>query len=87
MLDDALVAAETAKAGEAAARSGSRLECETSRVLRERAQLLEKSARLESKALQSQWHQVRLRQPSGLRSRLCGRSFAEACLNRCGARR
>ena len=59
MLDDALVAAELAKAEEAAARNGSRLEREAARVLRERAQLLEKSASLESKALQSQWHQAR----------------------------
>jgi len=59
LLDNALSAAENAKAEEAAARNGSRLEREAARVLRERAQLLEKSARLESKALQSQWHQAR----------------------------
>ena len=59
MLDDALVAAELAKAEEAAARNGSRLEREASRVLCERAQLLEKSASLESKAMRLQWHQAR----------------------------
>ena len=41
LLNNALSAAENAKAEEAAARNGSRLEREAARVLRERAQLVE----------------------------------------------
>jgi hypothetical protein len=79
LLDDALVAAELAKAEEAAARNGSRLEREAARVLRERAQLLEKSARLESKALQSQWHQARLARDVRLAElRICAAALAAA---------
>ena len=82
MLDDALVAAELAKAEEAAARNGSRLVREASRVLRERAQLQEKSARLESKALQSQWNQAR----PACAARLAGPALAAAALRKPRAR-
>ena len=85
MLDDALVAAELAKAEEAAARNGSRLEREAARVLRERAQLAEKSARLESKALQSQWHQARLARAARLAQprRRCSALDSRAALGSC----